>query len=229
MTNANDSSRKAWSGSFIYTFILIGLIIASIHGTSVLLALALLVAVAGMAGIVHAVFPGGRFFMLVFANSLALYACAAIFVVETAYPTLSDTAAALGFLLPLAGFIVGALIRRRQINELIAAAPTRAERSFRPMVKWTAPLAAIAVAPYLLPAAVVHGVALEIVYLGVCAALGLLAFVGSRDIAVFMIGTGLLFRDFFDTVSRLAKPAYAFFTFYVFVLVVFACLYTIAD
>ena len=230
MTDTSTSAPKGWSGSVLYTVLLLGLIVVSMHGTSVMLAAALLVAVAGLAAVLHAAFPGGRFFTLVFANALALYACAVIFVVETAYPDLSDAAAAAGFLLPLVGFIGGALARRGDIHRLIAGLEMDApRRPVRLKLSLVASLAAIAAAPFLLPEAAMGDDWTDVVYLGLSLALGIVACAASRDIAVFMIDTGILFRDFYDTVAGLAKPAFAFFTFYVFVLILFACLYTIAD
>ena len=51
----------------------------------------------------------------------------------------------------------------------------------------------------------------------------------SREVAIFLLDTGLLFEDFFKRISRLVVPTFAFLTFYTLLIVVFACLYRIVD
>jgi voltage-gated potassium channel len=44
----------------------------------------------------------------------------------------------------------------------------------------------------------------------------------SRSVAIFRVDAGLLFEEFFERMSRLAIPAFAFLTFYSLRVIVFA-------
>jgi voltage-gated potassium channel len=57
--------------------------------------------------------------------------------------------------------------------------------------------------------------------------IGILVFAVSRDVTAFLLETGLLFEEFFEQVTSLLAPTLAFFTYYTFVIIVFACLYRI--
>ncbi|MGC1178210.1 MAG: hypothetical protein WA884_04090, partial [Methyloceanibacter sp.] len=47
----------------------------------------------------------------------------------------------------------------------------------------------------------------------------------SRDVAIFLVEAGLLFEEFFSRMSRLVIPAFAFFTFYSLIVILFASAY----
>ena len=51
----------------------------------------------------------------------------------------------------------------------------------------------------------------------------------SRDVAIFLLNSGLLFEEFFQSATRLLVPAFAFLTFYSMLVIVFACIYRIID
>lgn len=60
-------------------------------------------------------------------------------------------------------------------------------------------------------------------------AISLIAAATARDMALFILDLGLLFKDFSANASRLIKPAFAFFTWYSMLAVAYGCLYTIID
>ncbi len=51
----------------------------------------------------------------------------------------------------------------------------------------------------------------------------------SRDVSTFLLDTGLLFEEFFERMAHLIVPAFAFFTFYSLLVIVFATVYRIID
>ena len=68
-----------------------------------------------------------------------------------------------------------------------------------------------------------------LVFLSAMASLALVVFMASRDIAVFLLDSGLLFEEFFQSAAKLLVPAFAFFTFYSMQVIVFGCIYRILD
>jgi voltage-gated potassium channel len=63
------------------------------------------------------------------------------------------------------------------------------------------------------------------VFLGAMALIGSIVPTVSRDVAIFLVDAGLLFREFFRRVSRLVIPAFAFVTFYSLIVILFASTY----
>ena len=59
--------------------------------------------------------------------------------------------------------------------------------------------------------------------------IGATLFFASHDVGTFMLDTGILFEEFSRRVSELLVPAFAFLTFYSMLVIVFACVYRIAD
>ena len=225
----SSSPYRETGASVLYPAVLIGLMVVALHATSLPLAATVLGGVVAIVAALRAILADGRFFSTIFANSVAFYACAMIFVIETAYPDTTDAVGAMGFLLPLCGFFLGAVVFRRRIDALIADGTARRRPPLGRLKGWSGFAAVAGIGPLFVPAGALDADGQTAVYLLSCAILSGLAFAASRPIVVFLIDTGLLFRDFFATVAALVRPAYAFLTFYAVVLILFACLYTIAD
>jgi voltage-gated potassium channel len=65
--------------------------------------------------------------------------------------------------------------------------------------------------------------------LAAMAAISIIVFLVSRDVAIFLLDTGLLFEAFFERMTSLIVPAFAFLTFYSLLVILFASLYTVLD
>jgi voltage-gated potassium channel len=59
--------------------------------------------------------------------------------------------------------------------------------------------------------------------------IGLIVLGVSRSVAIFLVDAGLLFEEFFQRMSRLAIPAFAFLTFYALLVIVFASIFSIVS
>ena len=51
----------------------------------------------------------------------------------------------------------------------------------------------------------------------------------SREVCVFLLDAGVLFERFFERMARLVVPAFAFFTFYSLLVIIFGTIYRILD
>ena len=56
--------------------------------------------------------------------------------------------------------------------------------------------------------------------------IGLIVLGVSRHVAIFLVDAGLLFDEFFQRMSRLAVPAFAFLTFYALLVILFASIFS---
>ncbi len=218
---SDDGGRVSWSG-IVYTVLLLALITTALHIDSLLMSSAVVASAAAVAGIAHRCLPESPILPLVLANAIGVYACAFVFVVEILFPETGDLAAFASYLIPLIGFTVGLLLNRH-----------RADGSASPVdggAIWCGlSVAIIAASLALLHVDGFDGMLPTLALFGFAVGLGGVAYLSSQTIADVMTETGDLFRDFFATIRELIRPAYAFFTFYLLFVIVFASLYSIID
>lgn len=198
-----------------------------------------LIAVICLVSAFHAVF-GSRsaFFNVVFANAITIYLCFFAFFVESIFRGVPRVYVAIGFLLPLVGYLGGAIFKRREITDIIQSEQYIKEREFIRSFLWLVPIALIGIAAFVLhqvdldnPPMLVDALQdhLNAAFLLEMSTIAVIVFFASRDFTLMMVDTGVIFSDFFTSNARLIKPAFAFFTFYSLIIVVFAAVYRIID
>ena len=217
----DDGGRVSWS-SIVYTVLLLALVTAALHIDSLLMSLAVVASAAAVAGIVHRSLPESPILPLVLANAIGVYACAFVFVVEILFPGTGDLTAFTSYLIPLIGFTAGLLLNRGRSSE--SGSPIDGDAIWCGLS-----VAVITASVVLLHIDGFDNFLPTFALFGFAVGLGGVAFLLSQTIADVMTETGDLFRDFFATIRELVRPAYAFFTFYLLFVIVFASLYSIID
>jgi voltage-gated potassium channel len=223
------SAPKNLLTTIAVTSLLLGLIALAIGGESPAIAVWAIVSAATLAITFHFLLPGGAFFTFIFSNCIGIYACLYVFLYEANFSAAPSIFIQAGFILPLASFALGVVIRRAAIRRVVLERHTHIDTEITHALIWIAPLIAVGVASFVFPLSQLSSTEQGWVLVLAMLLIGLLAVMASRDIAVFLIDTGILFEDFSDNAKRLIKPAFAFFTWYSLLVIVFACLYTIID
>jgi voltage-gated potassium channel len=211
------------------TALLLGLIALAIGGQSPAVAVWAVASATALAVVFHFLLPGSAFFTLVFANCIGIYACLYVFLIDVNFARAPSDSVQAGFVLPLAAFALGVVLRRDAIRRVVTAEHTRIDTELGKAAPWIALLILFAAATFALPLHELDPRAQGWALVAAMSLIGALALMASRDIAVFLIDTGILFEDFSLNARRLIKPAFAFFTWYSLLVIVFACLYTIID
>jgi voltage-gated potassium channel len=174
-------------------------------------------------------FPGSHFTTIALANFLSIYACLFTFFTESNFATAADWAVRIAFVLPVAAYIAGASLRRAAIHQLVrheAESPVRYQpRRFI----WMIPVFAVGLASFLLPHRNLDPQTISVLLIASMGLIGLLVFAVSRDVTAFLLETGMLFEEFFEQATALLAPTLAFFTYYTFVIIVFASVYRLVD
>ena len=192
-------------------------------------ALVMIASVVIGASFVRALFRDSRFFTVALANYLSVYACFFAFFTETNFAPLAPQLVWIGFVIPIATYLAGAIWRRAEIRTIVSARMVRDPRHVGRVFVWLIPVFAIGAFTFAVPALDLDAGVRNALFLGAMAVIGLIVLFVSRDVSAFLIDTGLMFEGFFETVARIALPAFAFFTFYSFLVIVFATLYRIID
>lgn len=227
--NAQDETHRPWIGPAIATVILLVLVATSAGGANWQLTAGVLVTVAVVVALLHRLLPGSRFFSITFANAISVYACVYVSFLEARFEPTSRPVEVIAFLLPILGFALAVYLRRRGIRSVILSEHPRIETRFGRVFLWLLPVMAIGVLNFLVPLETWDAVQRGTWLLGAMAAIALIIFLAGHSVAVFLVDTGLLFEDFYETATRLIKPAFAFLTFYSLITVIFAALYRLID
>ncbi len=174
-------------------------------------------------------FPGSMFFSLALANSIALYASVFVFLLESNFRAASSGVQHAGFLMPLAGFVVGAYLRRDTIRVIVTEQRVRSPADLRQSAWWLVPTAGVCALTFAIPVLEPTVQVIDIAFVAAMLAVSVLVLAAAQNVAIFLIDAGLLFEEFFRRLERLVLPVYAFLTFYSLIVVAFAAIYKIVD
>jgi voltage-gated potassium channel len=175
--------------------------------------------------VIRALFPAGRLFPIAFASLIAVYAAIFSLFVEEIFRGIDAAFLVVGFCLPIVFFVVGCWLRRDQVRAVVAHPAIRSERRVMRAAVWLVPVFFVGAAVILLSRTVGALANMDMVFLGAMSIIGLIVLTVSREVAIFLVDAGLLFEEFFARVSRLVIPAFAFFTFYSLIVILFASAY----
>jgi len=217
-----------WIG-FFFTVFLLGLISLATGEVGKSFFIVMVFVVSGVAASFYFIFPGGSFFAISLANFLAVYACIFIFFVTTNFFMVRPWAVQVGFLLPIAAFQGSAILRRESLRYIVQSRSLRDERHLGRTFVWLVPIGVLGAATFLVPDYIGDPALADGVFLVAMGAIAVVVVFASRDVATFLLDSGLLFEEFFQRAAQLLVPAFAFLTFYSMLVIVFACIYRIAD
>ncbi len=223
-------TRRGWLAATSFSVAMILLVTLAISPGLSWFGLVVLAAIATAVSLFYVAFASGRFFTLAFANYLALYTCVFVFFTQVNWlPHLDLWAMKVGYVLPVAAFVLGALLRRSEIHSIVSAEHLRNQRHFGRIFAWLLPVFAIGGVTFALPGSGLPTAWYEALFLVAMGAIAVIVLFVSREVAIFLLDTGLMFEDFFKRISGLVVPTFAFVTFYTLLVVIFACLYRIVD
>jgi voltage-gated potassium channel len=214
---------------FVFTILLLGLIALAITEVGTVVLLGMFAIVAAAVGSIYVLFPGSNFFAISLTNFLGVYACMFVYFKQTNFPLTESWAMQVGFTLPVVAFMAGAAARRENIRHVVYARDVRGRRRFGLAFRWLFPVFGIGALTYLVPSHVSETAMSNAVFLAAMAGIAIVVVFASVDIATFLLDSGLLFEEFFQETARLLLPAFAFFTFYSLVVIIFGCIYRILD
>jgi voltage-gated potassium channel len=219
---------RHWLHTLAFTLSLVGLVTLAMGANLAFAATTLATCAVGF-GFFYLLFATGAYFGLVMANGLAVYVSLFAFFREANFNAASDTAALVAFALPVLAFLAGCFAHQAAIGRALAARHDEVPRRLPPMVRWmpislVVGAASFAVREWGLPP-VAQGQAL----MASMAVIALFVGLSARDLVVLLIDVATVFENVAERANRLVMPMVAFLTYYALVILVFACLYRIAE
>jgi voltage-gated potassium channel Kch len=177
----------------------------------------------------YRMFPGSRFVTIAFANSIAIYACIFVYFVEANFARAHFEVVLLCFTLPIATFLLGAWLRRAEIRAIVTSEHEKSERRLGRVVLWLVPVFVVGAASFVVSAHAPRPAESDAALGAAMVAIAATVLFVSRDVSTFLLDTGLLFEEFFERITGLVAPAFAFFTFYSLLVIAFGSVYRILD
>ena len=219
---------RHWLRSIAFTVGLVGLVATAI-GAGWAISLGCIATSAVGFGFFYLLFPGGAHFGMTVANFLAIYACMFEFFRRANFPAAPMHFALLALALPVLGFLGACFLRRRQVLAIIRAHRAREPQHLPRLTKWFFRTLIVGAASFALPQLALGPLAQGLALLASMLAITAMVVLAIRDVVLVMLDVATVFESVTDRLDRLVLPMMAFLTFYALLVVVFACLYRIAD
>jgi voltage-gated potassium channel len=214
---------------FAASLALVALVAIAVAGKTAVLLGAIGLSAGLASGFLRWLFPGRSFFPLTFTNLVAVYASVFAFFLEELFGQIEPIISSIGFCLPILGFLAGCWLRRVDIRAVIDQPDIRSASALYGALVWLIPVFLVGAGVFVLSWFAESLVNTNLAFLLSMLAIALIVLGVSRNVAIFLVDTGLLFEEFFRRMSRLAVPAFAFLTFYALLVILFASLFSVVS
>ncbi len=219
---------RHWLRALLFTLILVGLVAVAAGGEWEFDLAALATCAVGF-GFFYVVFPGGLHFAITLANFLAVYACIFVFFRDANFHDAPRAPSIVALALPLLAFLGSSFARRVRIAAMIRARRRHELTHLPRLARWVPGTALVGGVSFLLPLAGLGPAGQGAALLVAMAAIAAQVAFAVGDVVLLLIDIALIFEGVARRLDRLVLPMTAFFTLYSLLVVVFACLYRIAD
>lgn len=219
---------RHWLRQTIFTMVLTGLV-AGAAGANWQLSLAGLALSAASFGFFYLAFPGGVHFGLTMANFLAVYGCMFAYFREANFPDVRPIPTIVALILPVAMFLLRCLTARRRVAAMIRARRQHELTHLPRLTRWLPGVVVIAAGSFALPRLGASADMQDLLLIVGMAVIGGLVAVAEGDVVLLMLDVALVFETMAKRVDRLVMPMMAFLSGYSLVIIVFACLFRIAE
>lgn len=218
---------RTWLRSIGFTMGLVGLVTLALGAERAFALAAFLSAGIGF-GFFYLLFPAGLHFGLVMANGLAIYFCLFALFRESNFPGASEWAVLVGLALPVVAFLTGCVVNRAAIARALGRHQGEVTRLPR-LVRWVPGLLVVGIASFTLPELGLGADGQGYSLVASMAVIGLFVGFAAHDVVLLLIDVALVFESVAARARQLVMPVVAFLTYYLLLIVVFACFYRIAE
>lgn len=191
--------------------------------------LVLLGAAAVAVGLLYLVFPHGPQFALGTATGLALYACLYVVIGRAAFPAVADVPWMVAFLAPIVAFVLACWFRRRRLRVWVRQERLGDPAHLARFARWLATIGSVGVLCLAFPVNRLEPGAQGAALLAAMAVIAGISAASVGDVVRLLVDLALLFEVVTRRVGRLIVPIAAYSLIWMLLVVVFGCLYRIAD
>jgi hypothetical protein len=180
-------------------------------------------------GTLYLLFPHGLHFAFGLSAGLAVYACLFAVMGRAGFPAASEGARGVAFLLPVLAFLL-AVWRRRARLRLVAEAEQPFDLGHLPrMARWLMPVWAVGAFSLALPVNRLAALEQDGALLGAMAVIGVIVAASVGGVVRLLTDMALITEELAGRAGRLIVPVVAFLAMYAMLVIIFACLYRVAE
>ena len=222
--------RTNWLRPLLFTLLLVGLVAAAIDAGPVFTVAAL--AISGLSFVFFVLLvpgTGGTHFGVTVANFLALYACIFVFLRESNFRGASNLHAVIAMALPVVTFLAACLLRRDAVAARLRARRLRELEHLPRLGRFVPLLMIVGGASFAWPELNLTPQQQGLVLIGSMAIVAVIVAIFVRDVVLLAADVAIIFEGVTARLNRLVMPVMAFLTIYALIIVIYACLYRIAE
>jgi len=227
-TDTRPRFDARWLRSLTFTVTLVGLVAVASDADPLMMWVSVLTSALGF-GFFYLAFPGGAHFGVVTANLLAIYACMFEFFRQANFPDSSRFAVLASLAMPVGAFLVACLARRHRITRLIHARRRRELSDLPKVSRWFLLTLVVGAASFAVPQTGATPTEQTLYLLIAMTLIAAVVVLSIQDVVLVMVDIATVFELVAGRLDRLLMPMMAFLSFYALLVIVFACLYRIAD
>ncbi len=180
-------------------------------------------------GTLYLLFPHGLHVAFGTSAGLAVYACLFAVMSRAAFPLAPTGALAAAFLLPVGSFLA-AVWRRRRSLRLVAEARRPFDLGHLPrMARWLIPVWLVGALSLALPVNRLPAFEQGVAVIAAMAVISVVVAASVRGVVLLLTDMSLITEELAGRAARMLVPVVAFLAMYAMLMIVFACLYRIAE
>ena len=180
-------------------------------------------------GTLYLLFPHGLHFAFGTSAGLAVYACLFAVMSRAAFPSAPGLARLIAFLMPVLAFLMAVWFRRRSLR-LVAESARPFDLGHLPrMARWLVPVWSVGAFSLALPVNRLPAFEQGAAVLAAMAVISVVVAASVRGVVLLLTDMALITEELAGRASRILVPVIAFLAMYSMLVIVFACLYRIAQ
>ena len=180
-------------------------------------------------GFFYLLFPGGTSFGITVANALAVYVCVFQFFRDATFGLAPEPFAFIAVMIPVLAFLLACVVRRRAIGSALRARRRHDIHQLPRLRRWFPVVALVGASSFASPRFELNATEQGYALLAAMALIGGAIAYAVRDVVLLLVDVAVVFESVRHRLRRLLMPVMAFLTYYSLLIVVFACLYRIAQ
>lgn len=219
---------RHWLHTVAFTLALVALVTLAIGADRAFAATALATCGVGF-GFFYLVFVTGAHFGMVMANGLAVYVCLFAFFRDANFVRASEEAALVAFALPVLSFLAACYAERAAIGRALGERHDELPKHLPRLIRWVPAAIVVGLASFVLPESGLSAAQQGHALIAAMAVIALFVAIAARDLVMLLIDVATVFENVAERAHQMVMPVFAFLTYYAFVILVFTCLYRVAE
>ena len=219
---------RHWLHTVAFTLALVALVTLAMGADRTFAVTALATCGVGF-GFFYMLFATGAHFGLVMANGLAVYVCLFAFFRDANFGRAPEAAVLVAFALPVQAFLAACYAQRAAIGRALGERHDELPKHLPRLIRWMPAAVVVGAASFVLPETGLDEMRQGQALVASMVVIALFVAIAARDLVMLLIDVTTVFESVAERAHQMVMPVFAFLTYYALVILVFTCLYRVAE